>query len=204
MRTSSRRCQVRWPRESRPWRKTRGLLLSQWASGPPFALKLNPKNQHENIEPSLVGIGSKIPQQRPVCLCIFNAVTTANQGLTTDDAVAAALDLHADDVLLAGGSNTTLDMLKGTLVSRFMMSDVCDESQMPVMHVTFFVQARSPVITQVGCTRGLLILQGHTRLQAVSEVRGMASSCSWCNRNRATWTRRPSDDVKLLSAASWR
>lgn len=80
--------------------------------------------------------------------------------LTTDDEPTVFLTLPVGDVLLAGSSKATLDMLNGKLVSRLKMSDMENVSRVLSMVVTVDIQAGSLVFTEKNCTMKLLVKYG--------------------------------------------
>ena len=98
-------------------------------------LKQNPKNWHGTIDTFLVGIGFKTLKSDPR-VYIFNGMTTRKQGISTDGDSTVILTLYVDDVLLAGGNTTTLEMIKGKLISRVNMSAMGDVSRVLAMQVT--------------------------------------------------------------------
>lgn len=101
-----------------------------------------------------MGIGFKALQSDPY-INIFYVMTTAKQGLATDDNLAVVFTLYVDDVLLAGGNKPTLEILKGKLINRFKKTwATC---LVLGMQVTRKIQARSVVITQKYYIRGLLV-----------------------------------------------
>ena len=106
-----------------------------------------------------MGIAFKALKSDP-CVYIFNGTTTMKQELSTDDDSTVILTLYVNNVLLAGGNKAALEMIKGTLVSRFKMSDMGDVSRVLGMQVTRDGQTGSLTITQEDYTRGRLIKYG--------------------------------------------
>ena len=145
-----------------------GYEAKDEATGAPLVMKLlkslygltqTPKNRHGTINTFLVRIGSKALERDP-CVYIFNGTTTMKQELSTDDDSTVILTLYVNNVLLAGGNKAALEMIKGTLVSRFKMSDMGDVSRVLGMQVTRDGQTGSLTITQEDYTRGRLIKYG--------------------------------------------
>ena len=117
MRTSRRRCGIRWAPGYEAKYKATGVQLVMKLLKSLDGLKQNPKNWHGTIDTFLMGIGFKALKSDP-CVYIFNGKITMKQRLSAGDDSAVILTVYVDDVLPAGGNTPTLEMIKGTLMNR--------------------------------------------------------------------------------------